>query len=99
MAQRFAINGDVPHPQQLTDLVQPLDQTFLQSQGIESVKDSPERVLRGYPMGQLQEPLKPIFAVAGEGSDIAPGVGIADDGTDGHRDDVGEYVPFAAVDT
>src|SRR5262249_54939693 len=93
-----AVDGNVLYAQQFADVVEPLQQSSLERQRIEPIEDPAERVARRNAVGQLQEPLEPFLAAAGEGSDLFPGVGVGNYGTDGHRGDVGEQVSLAAID-
>src|SRR5215475_9903878 len=98
MTQGLSVDGDVPNTQCFVEGVQPLDERLLQRHGVEAIKDPLEGVMGRDAVGQLQEALEPVLAAAGESGQVDPGVGPADDGTEGHDDNVQQQVAFAAVE-
>jgi len=98
MMEGFAVDGDVPYPQDGADFMQPAQQGGLQGLGLGTVEDTLEGVVRRDAVGHLQESLQPDAAFACEGFDIRPGVDTGEDGADSDGEDVGEEVTFAAVE-
>ena len=97
MPQRLAVDGDVVDLQRAAGGLDPAQQAALEGHGVEAVEEALEGVVRRGIVGQIEETRQPVPALAAEGFDLLPGVGIGDDGAQSDDDDVEEAVALAVL--
>ncbi len=83
--------------ERLAPSVQSGGQAALEGLRVEAVEEPLEGIVRGNAVGQVEEAGEPVLALPTKGFDVGPGVGAADDGTDGDGQDVDERVQSAVL--
>src|SRR5262245_60055912 len=78
--------------QGLTDRNDPVAEAALKGNGVQSVEETLERIVRRDAVGQGEEASQPRLPTLGPGNDFRPGIGTAQDGADGDYDDVHQQV-------
>ena len=91
-AQGLAVDGDVLEIQGPGDLGHPGGEAGLEPFRVECGEEAAEGVVGGDAVGQAEEAFEPVVFGGAVLVDIDPGVGPANDGTDGEGDDVEQVV-------
>src|SRR5262245_7001739 len=78
--------------QGLTDRNDPVAEAALKGNGVQSVEETLERIVRRDAVGQGEEASQPRLPTLGPSNDFRPGIGTAQDGADGDYDDVHQQV-------
>ena len=92
VAQRLTVDGDVRQVQGLTGRRDPGTETALKGNGVQTVEETLEGIVRWDAVGQGEEASQPRLPTLGPGNDFRPGIGAAQDGADGDHDDVQQQV-------
>ena len=92
--QSLAINGRHLSLDQLAHRIHPVGEAGGEPLWVQHAEYPTEGIVRGNPVGQLQEPVKPFPFGLAELLDLHPVVRAADDGTQGDDDDVQQFVAF-----
>ena len=88
----LAVNGHHLAGEQFRNGLGPGHEGILQLHWVEAGKDSAEGVVGWNAVGQFQKGLKPGQLAFAEQFDMDPGIGSADGGADGDRQDVHQFV-------
>src|SRR5205814_6413128 len=76
----------------LTGRRDPGTETALKGNGVQTVEETLEGIVRWDAVGQSEEASQPRLPTLGPGNDFRPGIGATQDGADGDHDDVQEQV-------
>jgi hypothetical protein len=92
-AQRLPIDGDDLAWNDLTDRLDPVAKARLERLGPQQTEDTPERIVRGDPMGQLQKLPQPrLLKRAPKLRDLRPAIGPAERSRNGNHDHIQQVV-------
>jgi hypothetical protein len=96
-AKRFSVNRDDFFLNLLAGCLHPLHKTLLEGLRIEELKESPDGVMRGNPIFQLQKLAKPIFLCFPETRNGGEPIGPTNHRTDRQDDDFMKRIVRASL--
>jgi hypothetical protein len=94
----FAVDGNVPDLERLSDGGNPILKATMEGLGIDAIEDPFEGVVGGDAVGKFEETSQPIVSLFAERFDLLPIFGATQNRTKSDHEDVLQKMKFVPVD-